>query len=57
MLLISHSMQGWLDQIGALTTSCNRLIFTVTPAVTVFSADTILNEESPNLFILTKRPS
>ena len=33
MQLISHSMQGWLDQIAGLTTSFNRLIFTVTRAV------------------------
>ena len=33
MHLIGHSMQGWLDQIAGLTTSFNRLIFTITRAV------------------------
>lgn len=33
MQLMSHSLQGWLDQIAGLTTSLNRLFFTVTRAV------------------------
>ena len=33
MQLMSHSLQGWLDQIAGLTTSFNRLFFTVTRVV------------------------
>ena len=32
MQLISHSMQGWLDQIAGLTTFSQRLILTITQA-------------------------